>query len=213
MRTLVVTALVGCRGLWGIESPTRAVDASPLDARADAHPDSPPDAPPFASGTYGFEDLSAGNLANGFTFGNGIAFTAPSPNPADTQGLIVTDCSGNSGYFGFDCSTERTDIPDGFKFLGSAGLATDYPAIEITFPANIVSFGVAFTASDGTAGTSYAFDALDANGVLLHTIAKTTVALSSWRTNVATLTLSSGFRSVRITGPSVLVLDHLTWTK
>ena len=182
--------------------------ATPVDSTTDGPP---PDAAMLRSGSYGFEDLAQGAIPTLYMFGGGVTFTQPNPQPDDTQALTVIDCTGNSGFFGFSCANSRTTIPDGLKFLGSAGLKVEYPMIELTFAADITSFSVAFTASDGTANRPYTFTFLNAQGVQIGTSTGGTVAYAGWAANKLSFTAASGFRRVQITGDPVFIFDTVSW--
>jgi hypothetical protein len=171
----------------------------------------PPDGAVLRSGSYGFEDLPQGAIPTLYTFGGGVTFTQPNPQPNDTQALIVTDCSVNSGFFGFSCANSKTAIPDGLKFLGSAGLKVEYPMIELTFAADITSFSVAFTASDGTANRPYTFTFLNAQNVQIATRTGGTIAYAGWATNKISFSDTTGFRRVQITGDPAIILDTVSW--
>ena len=199
-RTLWIPVLLAACG--DVKDPMNA-DEMPVDALT------------LMSGSHSFEFITAGNPRLPYNFTTGIKLTQPVPNPTDSNGLVVIDCTNATTVMGFNCASNRALIPDGVKFLAMANVGASGRFIEFTFPADIVELSIAVSTATGAAHT-YAFTAFDAAGANVASAMVQTGPLSGWAANRASLAVQSGFRQARITNVGaigdVIVLDHLRWT-
>lgn len=217
--SLCVLAVAGCGEVAKVNdagpSDSNVTDA-PSDASIDAV-DAPPDAPArFPSGTFSFEEMSAGNPTTPFTAQSGIVLSKPDPNPTDSTGMFVVDCNGSSGAFGFGCDASRQSIPDGLRFIVLANLGASGRFIEFTFPQPVGSFSVAITNTNGATGQTYAVAALTDGGIDLDVEQIQTVAITGWAGNRVTVAHADGFKRVVIRNVgavmNAIAVDAIQWT-
>jgi len=143
-----------------------------------------------------------------FTFGSGVTFTNPVPNPPLGNGVVIGDFSLGIATFGLTTGgviTSAANVPFGSAFMG---LNSNAPGpIEFTFASDMLNVGGYVS---GLPGGVVTLTAYDAGNNLLESTTVATVPVGSWPTNFIGLQRSEGIRRIELNA-STLVLDGLTF--
>ena len=177
--------------------------------------DAPVDAAQFASGTYGFEEQVNPGPTIPYMFANGALMTLPNPNPGGSSGVILVDCNGNDGAFGFGCTDSMQFIPEGKKFFAYSSISPT-EVLEFQFPAALSAFSLAISNTNVSENTTYVVTGFNSANAVVATANINSTTFANWINNRVNLANVNGFNRVQIKksviANGVIAIDDMRWT-